>query len=128
MIYEQFVGCPPFFNGQADTQKLITMITTKSVFFPTKEKHNIDMSDDARDFISKLLQKDPAQRLGTQGGLQEILEHPWLKDYDIEALKNKQVEIPADEKPKLSEERLDMEYFPSEFREKKPRESLIGAK
>ena len=51
-FYEQFVGCPPFFNGQADTQKLITMITTKSVFFPTKEKHNIDMSDDARDFIS----------------------------------------------------------------------------
>ena len=29
------------------------------------------------DLITKLLVKDPAQRLGTQGGMNEILAHPW---------------------------------------------------
>ena len=65
------------------------MITTKSVFYPTKEKHNIEMSAEAQDFISQLLEKEPEKRLGTKGDLEEILAHDWLKNVDIEQIKSK---------------------------------------
>lgn len=38
------------------------------------------------------------------------------------------MDIPHDEKPDLSSDPLDLEYFPSEFREMKPRETLIKNK
>lgn len=36
------------------------------------------MSDECKDLITKLLEKDPANRLGTNGGIEEILAHPWF--------------------------------------------------
>ena len=36
------------------------------------------MSKEAEDFISKLLEKNPSKRLGTKGGLVEVLSHPWF--------------------------------------------------
>jgi len=42
-----------------------------------------------KDFISKLLIKNPDQRLGAKNGVEEILSHPWLKAYNLEQLKKK---------------------------------------
>ena len=39
------------------------------------------MSKAAKDFIEKLLIKDPKKRLGTKGDLKSVLAHPWF--YDI---------------------------------------------
>jgi serum/glucocorticoid-regulated kinase 2 len=36
------------------------------------------MSKEAEDFISKLLEKNPSKRLGSNGGIVEILSHPWF--------------------------------------------------
>lgn len=51
------------------------LIKTKPVFFPDAQKHGIAMSDDCKDFIKKCLDKNPHTRLGSNGGLDEILSH-----------------------------------------------------
>ena len=61
------------------------MIKTKPVFFPDPERHRISMSDDCKDFISKLLDKSDKTRLGVNG-LNEVLEHPWLASIDKDIL------------------------------------------
>lgn len=56
------------------------------------------MGDDVADFISKLLVKDPRERLG--GGeedAKELKRHPFFKGLDWNALARK--EIPAPFKP-----------------------------
>lgn len=58
------------------------LIKTKPVFFPDAKKHGIAMSDECKDFISKCLSKSPKDRLGTNGGAQEILDHPWYASID----------------------------------------------
>ena len=40
------------------------------------------MSDECKDFISRCIERDVDKRIGSQNGLNEILEHPWFKDID----------------------------------------------
>jgi hypothetical protein len=57
------------------------------------------------------LEKDPANRLGTREGLDEILKHPWLATLDVDLLVEKKIEPPF--KPKLSADLLDVSNFDS---------------
>ena len=43
------------------------------------------------DFIIKLTEKSSESRLGSQGDYEEVLSHNFLKDYDIEGIKEKTV-------------------------------------
>jgi len=61
------------------------------VKFPDPVKHKICMSDDAKDLITKLLIKNPKDRLGSEGDVEEVLKHPWFSDIDFEKLLNKQL-------------------------------------
>ena len=63
------------------------------------------MSDECKDFISKLLEKKPENRLGTQGGLDEVLAHPWFAEIDPKTILSK--EYPSPMKPILSENQFD---------------------
>ena len=45
------------------------LIKKKAVYFPDPQRHNIPMSNDCKDFITKLLDKKYASRLGSNGGL-----------------------------------------------------------
>ena len=38
------------------------------------------MSDECKDFIKKLLTKEPNRRLGTVKGFKEVLDHEWISD------------------------------------------------
>ena len=49
------------------------------------------MSENCKDFIWRLLDKDQSTRLGSIGDLEEILEHPWLKGVDIKEIEEKRV-------------------------------------
>ena len=44
----------------------------------------IPHSNEAADLIRKLLTKDPRDRIGSNGGCDEILAHPWFKDAGAE--------------------------------------------
>eukprot|EP00743_Colponemidia_sp_Colp-15_P005856 GILK01006295.1.p1 GENE.GILK01006295.1~~GILK01006295.1.p1 ORF type:complete len:498 (-),score=39.25 GILK01006295.1:86-1579(-) len=65
-MYEFLTATPPFAaDNEAETYK---NISTAELYLPSH------LSSDARDLLSKLLQKDPAQRIS----IKECLVHPWL--------------------------------------------------
>ena len=76
MIYEFVTGVPPFHGEtQADVERNILL---GEISF-TEE-----MSDEFVDLIRKLLNANPAQRLGA-GSIDEIINHPWFDGVDPEA-------------------------------------------
>lgn len=70
LLYEFLVGRPPF---ETETQQAtVHLIKNVTIQYPTDL-----ISPGARDLISRLLQKDPSQRLS----LQQMMEHPWIKQF-----------------------------------------------
>lgn len=61
--------------------------------FPDAVKHKIMMSEAMKDFIRKLLDKDPLKRLGNKGP-EEIMQHSWFDDMDFNKLIKKQLKAP----------------------------------
>mmetsp|Transcript_42273 Transcript_42273/g.40498 ORF Transcript_42273/g.40498 Transcript_42273/m.40498 type:complete len:121 (+) Transcript_42273:1249-1611(+) len=117
------VGFPPFYTGSNNNQKMYDLIKKKPVYFPDPQRHKITMSDECKDFISKLLEKDPANRLGSKNGLEEILAHPWLGSINIQQLVDKGIEAPF--KPKLSEDIMDVSNFDQQFTNEEAINSVI---
>ena len=52
----------------------------------------VKLSDNCKDFINQLLNKDQSKRLGTAGGWKEVVSHPWLKDINIQDLLDKKIQ------------------------------------
>jgi len=48
---------------------------------------------EAMDFVNKLIQRKPKSRLGLDGP-EQVKNHPWLKDFDWDKLKSKEMESP----------------------------------
>jgi serum/glucocorticoid-regulated kinase 2 len=99
--YEMLVGFTPFYSGIHDkkNKKMKEMILKKDVTFPIMRKHGYELSKDAKDFISKLLSKDPKKRLGTKKGVDELFKHKWLADVDRSKVVAKELSIAETEKP-----------------------------
>ncbi|KAL3790554.1 hypothetical protein HJC23_007703 [Cyclotella cryptica] len=76
IAFVMLCGRPPF-NGSND-DKVFARIMTGKYSMDTPHWHGI--TDDAKDFVRKLLQMDPAKRM-TAG---EALEHPWVVDNKME--------------------------------------------
>ena len=106
LIYEMLFGIPPFFNE--NVEKMYDLITKGDLRFPKKFK----VSDEAKDLLSKLLVKNQKERLGINGGFEEIKKHPFFKDIDFKAIEEKKVEAPF--KPVL-EDSFDVRNFDEEF-------------
>ena len=94
LTYELIVGFPPFYTGSSNNSKMFYLIKTKAVMFPDPERHKIVMSAECQDFISRILVKDPTQRLGTHGDIEEILAHPWFNSLNIQKILAKEIEVP----------------------------------
>ena len=106
LVYEMLFGIPPFFCE--NVEKMYELITKAELRFPKKFK----VSDEAKDFLCKLLVKDQKERFGVNGGFDEIKKHPFFKDIDFKALEEKK--IPAPFKPVL-EDSYDVRNFDEEF-------------
>lgn len=52
-----------------------------------------DWSMEAADFINRMIQRKPNNRLGVNGP-EEVKDHPWLKDFTWNKLLNKEFEPP----------------------------------
>ena len=61
------------------------LIRESPVSFPDPKRHRITVSPEAQDLICKLLDKNRENRLGANG-VDEILQHPWFADLDLNAL------------------------------------------
>ena len=55
-------------------------------------------SNDFRDLVIKLLEKDPRDRIGHQRGVDQILEHEWFADCILQDFLDKRIkaEVPDD--------------------------------
>jgi serum/glucocorticoid-regulated kinase 2 len=102
IAFEMLVGVAPFF--EEDQSVMFKRILKQKLEFPEE----VELSDECKDFIDKLLYKDPAKRLGN-GGYQEILQHPFFKEIDFNKLLMKELDIPY--KPTLSEDMFDVSNF-----------------
>ena len=92
-IYELLYGNTPFYN--VDKNRMFDLITTGSISYPKfiqiegeEKPRNYKVSDDAKNLINKLLEKDPGTRLGRKG-LNEIKKHPFFSGISFEDLKKK---------------------------------------
>lgn len=113
LTYEMIVGFPPFYTGTNNNAKMYELIKKKALYFPDPQRHSISMSADCKDFISRLLDKNAATRLGTRGGIDEVLAHPWLDAIDADRILEKTIEAPV--KPELSADPLDVSQFDTAF-------------
>ena len=118
------VGFPPFYHKNQST--MYDLIEKYPVKFPDPIKHGIPISDSAKDLIERLLEKNPNKRIGYEKGVQEIIEHDWFKDIDIDKLINRQLEAPF--KPKLTSDLKDVSNFDKEFTSKSLEQSIIPKK
>jgi serum/glucocorticoid-regulated kinase 2 len=87
LIYEMLIGIPPFYHKNKAT--MYKMIKEKDPRFPDPQKHGIGISEQAEDLIRLLLNKDPKERLGSKNDANEILEHPFFEDLDLDDLMEK---------------------------------------
>ncbi|KNC78816.1 AGC/SGK protein kinase, variant [Sphaeroforma arctica JP610] len=87
VVYEMLVGLPPFYSKNYKT--LYDKILKSDPRIPNY------VSADAKDFLTKLLIRDPLQRLGSGPTLaEEVKNHAFLKDTDWDKLVRKEYEPP----------------------------------
>lgn len=84
ILYILLCGCPPFYDD--DNNELFLLIQKAEFDFP--DKFWGDVSEEAKDLVTKLLAVDPEKRLSAK----ETLAHPWLF---LDNLSNKDL-VPLD--------------------------------
>lgn len=72
-----------------------------------------------------MLEKNPANRLGSRGSIEEVLNHPWLAVLDHEKILDKRVESPV--RPQLSSDIFDVRNFDSTFTNEDALVSVVPA-
>ncbi|KAG8468777.1 hypothetical protein KFE25_007295 [Diacronema lutheri] len=72
VLYILLSGCPPFYEGNEEGISVQRKIVSGSYSFP--DRYWSEVSAEAKDLVSRLLQVDPAQRYTVQ----QSLAHPWV--------------------------------------------------
>ncbi len=108
IMFEFLYGFPPF-NAES-TEEVFDNILHRRIAWPEHEE--LEVSPEAKDLINKLIQLDPADRLGANkdekypSGGAEIQAHPWFADINWDSLLEDEAQfIPNPEHPE------DTEYF-----------------
>ena len=105
IMFEMLVGKFPF-RFQKDG-KLNIEVYKKPVRYPAF------IDDNAKDFMSKLLEVDPTKRLGNkENGWEEVKSHPYFKDVDWDKASQRKLTPPF--LPKVDNEE-DIRYFEKTF-------------
>eukprot|EP00747_Dinoflagellata_sp_TGD_P028950 gnl/TRDRNA2_/TRDRNA2_133587_c0_seq1.p1 gnl/TRDRNA2_/TRDRNA2_133587_c0~~gnl/TRDRNA2_/TRDRNA2_133587_c0_seq1.p1 ORF type:complete len:219 (-),score=49.02 gnl/TRDRNA2_/TRDRNA2_133587_c0_seq1:49-705(-) len=77
LIYQVLVGCPPYHGGSE--YLIYTQILEHELKIPP------GLTDHARDLITRMMVKDPDQRLGAND-INELKAHAWWSDLKFEGL------------------------------------------
>ncbi|KAG0677036.1 hypothetical protein C6P40_003083 [Pichia californica] len=113
LLYEMLTSLPPFYDE--DVSIMYKKILEDPLIFPS------DMDSVTKDLITKLLNRDSAQRLGYHG-VDEIKSHQFFKDIDWVKLNNKGYIPPY--KPQVKNS-LDISNISSEFTDERPMDSVV---
>ena len=87
IAYELAYGHRPFIGRSKHEVK--QLILTQQAHIDYDELPN-GYQDEAADFINQLIQRKPKNRLG-KDSIFELINHPWLKDFNWEELKEKKM-------------------------------------
>lgn len=102
ICYEFLYGFPPFHAETPD--KVFENILSRNIDW---HKDEVDLPEEAYDFMERLLTLDPEKRLG-RNGPEEVRQHPFFKDLDWDKLLT---ESPSFVPQPVNEE--DTDYFDS---------------
>ncbi|PHH68094.1 hypothetical protein CDD80_267 [Ophiocordyceps camponoti-rufipedis] len=105
LVFEMCCGWSPFYAE--DTQQMYKNIAFGKVRFPRDT-----LSQEGRNFVKGLLNRNPKHRLGATDDAEELKRHPFFGDIDWDLLAKKLITPPF--KPKLKSE-TDVSYFDPEF-------------
>ncbi|KAI1180632.1 serine/threonine-protein kinase sck1 [Nemania sp. FL0916] len=105
LVFEMCCGWSPFYAE--DTQQMYKNIAFGKVRFPRDT-----LSQEGRNFVKGLLNRNPKHRLGAIEDAEELKRHPFFGDVDWTSLSKKLITPPF--KPKLKSE-TDVSYFDPEF-------------
>jgi len=87
LCYEMMVGYPPFFDETP--YGIYEKILKGRIHWPR------DMDSLSKDLIKAFLHPDRSQRLGNLiGGAKDVLDHPWFRGVDWEALERREIRAP----------------------------------
>ena len=92
LVYEMLMGRTPF------ESKHVTENTTEDniLLKPVQLFPKFDLSDDVENLILGLLEKDPADRLGSFNGAKDIKEHAWFSSLDFQTVFDKRYRTTVD--------------------------------
>nr|AAK40343.1 protein kinase 1 [Cryphonectria parasitica] len=116
LLYEMLTGLPPFYDE--NTNEMYRKILGEPLHFPS---HDI-VPPAAKDLLTKLLNRDPAQRLGANGSA-EIKAHPFFHAIDWRKLLQRKYEPTF--KPNVAGA-MDTDNFDPEFTREAPQDSYVG--
>jgi len=117
LCYELCTGQPPFYHKNLHT--MYRKIRTNDPRFPAHIK------GPCKDFISKLLIRNPKERLGSGGeDVLELQKHRWFNNLDWDDLLQLKIEPPY--KPEVKSV-MDMTNFSEEFTREKVQDTLCEA-
>ena len=119
LIFEMLCGIPPFYCE--NTERMYDLITNAELRFPKR----IQVSENAKDLIKKLLIKQQDKRLGANKGFEEIKTHPFFQGFDFDALLAKKLEAPF---IPVLKDKLDVGNFDEEFTSEEIATSVIPEK
>ena len=86
LAYEMMVGFPPFFDETAPG--IYEKILRGKIYWP-KEMDRL-----SKELVKAFLHPDRTKRLGNLiGGSQDVLEHPWFRGVDWDALERKEIRV-----------------------------------
>ncbi|KAI3544727.1 hypothetical protein CABS01_03040 [Colletotrichum abscissum] len=105
LVFEMCCGWSPFYAE--DTQQMYKNIAFGKVRFPRDT-----LSQEGRNFVKGLLNRNPKHRLGATDDAEELKRHPFFADIDWDILAKKLITPPF--KPKLTSA-TDVSYFDPEF-------------
>ena len=86
ILYELLFGIPPFYSN--DDNKIKEEIIKKELRFP----ENSRVSEEGKDLMKLLLKKDKEERIGSKNGFDEIKNHKFFEDINIDDIINKKSE------------------------------------
>lgn len=89
MLYSMVVGCDALFLAPVEDDRTFVKLCLRGQVKSLSSKYGnmigetIDLSDDLVDLLQKMLKVDQSERLS----LEQILEHPWVRNDDLMAPK-----------------------------------------
>ena len=112
LLFEMLYGITPFYDN--DSSIMFRRIKEEEVKFPDEINYDkeeikfldeikyhkeevefldkIKISEDAKDIIKNLLQKNPNERLGSKSGIEEIVNHSFFKKFNYDSIEKKKIE------------------------------------